>query len=131
MRKLLLILFGIICLSCNSEKTKEKRTVSRIEINTILEDSTLSIRAIEILDSQSLAFAANNNSYGLYSVGMDKWVISRIEHDSLDIEFRSIANNSIDYIFTDPPFGANIMYSELSFLLESWIKIKTNSTAPT
>ena len=97
MRKLLLILFGIICLSCNSEKTKEKRTVSRIEINTILEDSTLSIRAIEILDSQSLAFAANNNSYGLYSVGMDKWVISRIEHDSLDIEFRSIANNSIDF----------------------------------
>ncbi len=36
-------------------------------------------------------------------------------------------DNSIDYIFTDPPFGANIMYSELNFLWESWLKIKTNN----
>ena len=39
----------------------------------------------------------------------------------------TLADNSIDYIFTDPPFGANIMYSELSFLTESWIKVKTNN----
>lgn len=38
-----------------------------------------------------------------------------------------IENNSIDYIFTDPPFGANIMYSELNFLHESWLKVKTNN----
>lgn len=36
--------------------------------------------------------------------------------------------NSVDYIFTDPPFGANIMYSELSFLWESWLKVKTDNT---
>ena len=36
------------------------------------------------------------------------------------------SNNSIDYIFTDPPFGANIMYSELNFLQENWLKVKTN-----
>jgi 16S rRNA G966 N2-methylase RsmD len=34
----------------------------------------------------------------------------------------------IDYIFTDPPFGWNITYSELNFLWESWLKIKTNQT---
>lgn len=28
--------------------------------------------------------------------------------------------NSIDYIFTDPPFGDNIPYAELNFLVESW-----------
>ncbi len=38
-----------------------------------------------------------------------------------------IADCSIDYIFTDPPFGANIMYSELNFLWESWLKVKTNN----
>lgn len=38
-----------------------------------------------------------------------------------------ILDNSIDYIFTDPPFGANIMYSELNFLWESWIGIRTNN----
>ena len=38
----------------------------------------------------------------------------------------SIEDNSIDYIFTDPPFGANIMYSELNYIPESWLKVKTN-----
>ena len=36
-------------------------------------------------------------------------------------------DNSVDYIFTDPPFGANIMYSELNFIQESWLKVKTNN----
>lgn len=35
--------------------------------------------------------------------------------------------NSIDYIFTDPPFGSNIMYSEANFLWESWLKVFTNN----
>ncbi len=39
----------------------------------------------------------------------------------------NISNNSIDYIFTDPPFGANIMYSELNFIAEAWLKVKTNN----
>lgn len=38
-------------------------------------------------------------------------------------------DNSIDYLFFDPPFGANLMYSELSYLWESWLKIFTDSTA--
>ena len=38
-----------------------------------------------------------------------------------------INSNFIDYIFTDPPFGANIMYSELSYLWESWLKVKTDN----
>lgn len=36
-----------------------------------------------------------------------------------------LPNNSIDYIFTDPPFGENIYYSDLNFLIESWHKVKT------
>ena len=39
----------------------------------------------------------------------------------------NLPNNSIDYIFTDPPFGANISYSELNFIQESWLKVKTNN----
>ena len=37
-----------------------------------------------------------------------------------------IQNSSIDYIFTDPPFGGNLNYSELSFLWESWLRVFTN-----
>jgi DNA modification methylase len=38
-----------------------------------------------------------------------------------------IPNESIDYIFTDPPFGANINYSEMNFLWESWLRAKTDT----
>ncbi len=39
----------------------------------------------------------------------------------------SLLSNSLDYIFTDPPFGGNIMYSELNFLWEAWLKVFTNN----
>jgi hypothetical protein len=34
---------------------------------------------------------------------------------------------SVDYIFTDPPFGENIYYADLNFLVESWHRVWTNS----
>lgn len=40
----------------------------------------------------------------------------------------TISDNSIDYIFTDPPFGANIMYSELNIITESWLNLFTNNS---
>jgi len=39
----------------------------------------------------------------------------------------NVEENSIDYIFTDPPFGNNLNYSELSFIWESWLKVITNN----
>jgi DNA modification methylase/predicted RNA-binding Zn-ribbon protein involved in translation (DUF1610 family) len=38
----------------------------------------------------------------------------------------SLNANTIDYIFTDPPFGDNLMYSELNFIWEAWLKVFTN-----
>ncbi|ELE6493747.1 MULTISPECIES: DNA methyltransferase [Enterobacteriaceae] len=38
-----------------------------------------------------------------------------------------IKDNSIDYMFFDPPFGSNINYSELNFLWEAWLKVFTNN----
>lgn len=40
---------------------------------------------------------------------------------------KNIKNSSIDYIFTDPPFGSNLSYSELSFIWEAWLKVVTNN----
>ena len=36
-------------------------------------------------------------------------------------------SESIDYIFLDPPFGANLSYSELNYLWESWLCVKTDN----
>lgn len=38
-----------------------------------------------------------------------------------------IPDNSLDYVFTDPPFGENIYYSDLNYLVESWHGVKTNT----
>jgi DNA modification methylase len=38
-----------------------------------------------------------------------------------------IPDNSIDYVFVDPPFGKNIMYSEMSFLYEAWLRVYTSN----
>lgn len=37
-----------------------------------------------------------------------------------------VPENSVDYIFTDPPFGENIYYSDLNFLVEAWSRVLTN-----
>jgi DNA modification methylase len=41
--------------------------------------------------------------------------------------YYSIPDNTLDYIFLDPPFGSNLNYSELNFLWESWLKVLTNN----
>lgn len=38
-----------------------------------------------------------------------------------------LPDNSVDYIFTDPPFGGNIMYSELNTIWEGWLRVRTNN----
>jgi DNA modification methylase len=42
-------------------------------------------------------------------------------------DLRPIPSNSIDYIFTDPPFGSNINYSEMNYLWEAWLGVFTQT----
>jgi len=37
-----------------------------------------------------------------------------------------IPDNSIDYIFTDPPYGDSVPYLELNYLFSSWLKFEPN-----
>jgi len=38
-----------------------------------------------------------------------------------------INDNSFDYLFIDPPFGENLMYSELNYFWESWLEVFTEN----
>ncbi len=42
-------------------------------------------------------------------------------------DLRAIPDDTIDYIFTDPPFGGNINYSEMNYLWESWLGVFTQT----
>ncbi len=41
--------------------------------------------------------------------------------------FYQIPSDSLDYVFIDPPFGSNIIYSDLSLLHEAWLAVETNT----
>ena len=42
-----------------------------------------------------------------------------------------VVDNSVDYVFTDPPFGSNIYYGDSSFLWEAWLGEQTDVAAET
>ena len=54
--------------------------------------------------------------------GRGNSIVSLTSATSLNID-----SNSIDYIFIDPPFGANLMYSELNSIWEGWLRVKTDN----
>lgn len=45
------------------------------------------------------------------------------QHSSCDID---LPDGSIDYVFTDPPFGGNIPYAEINFINEAWFNRYTD-----
>ena len=46
---------------------------------------------------------------------------------TVDCSSIALPDNSIDYVFTDPPFGENIFYADLNYLVESWHRILTRA----
>lgn len=80
------------------------------------------------------ALCQENNVYNLLSNKAEMIYKACIEYEGEHCIVSSnsstqevIPDMSIDYIFVDPPFGANINYSELSFLWEAWLKVITNN----
>ncbi|MEO8935112.1 MAG: oxidoreductase [Xanthomarina sp.] len=91
------LMIVLLIVSCEKNDPFIPRDFNTVEIETILEDSMLSIRAIEILSDKSLAFAANNGAFGLYDPFKKNWQISKQEYDSLELQFRAVAHTSSDF----------------------------------
>lgn len=70
-------------------------------------------------------YFANFKINELAQIGSLRQYYSQVSTHSSTFWF--IPNNNIDYIFVDPPFGSNLMYSELNFLWEAWLKVLTNN----
>lgn len=122
MKQLLVLCILVSFFSCNTEEKFIPRDFNSIEIEPILEDSLLSIRAIDILDDEGLAFAANNNTFGLYNPAKKSWNISKQKQDSLKFSFRAIGHTSTDFfmltvanpalLFKTTDSGMQLVYRE-------------------
>lgn len=89
------LLFGVmLMISCS---TKEKSIeFSQVEIQTVFTDS-VSIRAIEFLDSNTLAFAGSNGVYGTVEVKTNKVRSNIQQYDSIIPAFRAVAHTDTDF----------------------------------
>ncbi len=95
MKKLLLIL-SVVLIGCNStEKDRERKVVTHVEIQDLLKDS-VSIRAIEII-GEDLAFAGSDGVYGIYNANAGEIKMNRQQYDSLYPQFRAVASTSTDF----------------------------------
>jgi DNA modification methylase len=59
--------------------------------------------------------------FGATKVGAGETAVTVGSAASLPIQ-----DKSVDYIFTDPPFGENIYYADLNILVESWHRVSTD-----
>jgi hypothetical protein len=41
------------------------------------------------------------------------------------VDLQNIPSGTVDYIFTDPPFGESLQYAELNMFVEVWLRVKT------
>lgn len=41
-------------------------------------------------------------------------------------DLQAIASNSVDYVFTDPPYAGKVQYGELNFVWEAWLGFDTH-----
>ena len=72
--------------------------------------------------------AINNLKSKIKDFTFDYKIKNSIVSTTSATNLHNLNNNSIDYIFVDPPFGSNLMYSELNSLWEGWINIFTNNS---
>ncbi|MDT0647289.1 oxidoreductase [Zunongwangia sp. F260] len=103
--KKLLYLYILLIISCKSEnksgnpseEEKDRETfISNVHVQTILEDDSLSVRAIEVIGN-NLAFAGNNGVYGLYNAAEGSWKTNVQEYNGTTPEFRAVASTANDF----------------------------------
>lgn len=92
MRIVLVLLVFVVFNSCKKEKSFKSREISGLWIKDILNDSLLSIRTIELIDS-NVYYAANNGRYGIV-LEDGSLVTDKLSKDSIVPSFRSSSFNN-------------------------------------
>ncbi|MCL4553395.1 MAG: GxxExxY protein [Candidatus Marsarchaeota archaeon] len=72
--------------------------------------------AFDVIERKHKSFVA----LGLNTSATDTIVTCQSHAD-----LSNIPNDSVDYIFTDPPFGESLQYAELNFFHEAWLRVYT------
>jgi photosystem II stability/assembly factor-like uncharacterized protein len=94
--KRVLFLIPILILSFSCEEEPKSHNYKTVQINTVFEDS-VSIRAIEFLDPNTLAFAGNKGIYGTVDLRTNKVRSNTMKYHTSIPEFRAVAHTTSDF----------------------------------
>jgi DNA modification methylase len=64
---------------------------------------------------------SNNEIGAFFKEGETAWIFTQSATD-----MGNIPDSSIDYVFTDPPYGDSVPYLELNYVYASWLKFPVN-----
>ncbi len=99
------------------------KTINSVKVDTLLSQK-ISVRAL-LVDKQKVWFSANNNRFGYLDIEKGSQYIQKIKVDSLEMEFRSIAqtttnifclsagNPAILYRISKKDLNPKLVYSEI------------------
>lgn len=116
------VLGSLRILSKQAKHNKERRT-ENAGLGWVNAGVTGTLYVSSCPAEQSVLFFFSKKINKLSSFGKDPKAFCLSTSSSTEIFAPA---STIDYIFTDPPFGGNLNYSELSFLWEAWLKVVTN-----
>ena len=89
-------LLSLLILIASCSEKKQSKPFSKVQIETVFEDS-VSIRAIEFLDSRTLAFGGSNGNYGTVDVATHTVRANIQTHDTLYPGFRAVGKTTSDF----------------------------------
>lgn len=120
--KLIIACFLLIGLSsCKQEASLKTRTISKVKFETLIQDSILGIRAIQLVDS-SLYYVANDG-YSGFIFYHGALLTDRTSQDSIFPSFRSIAYNGKN-VFSLSIESPSYLYKKEKANLDIFIKNK-------
>lgn len=122
------LLFTLTAMAVNISKMNCWRYDVSFPYNPI--SGTLYVAALPV--ESNVFYGVKNKSKRLASAwsGIPSSTLIAVTTQSCS-QLASIPDCSMDYVFTDPPFGSNIIYSDLNLLYEGWLRVETNTAAET
>ena len=119
-QSLMLVVTSLLLYSSHLSRWRLENKSGPLSGTLYISSTTMPLDALTIMPGRIKRIAAAKKS--LVGFG-EKTVITTMSSTNL----KNIPDRSIDYVFIDPPFGGNLMYSELSFLWEAWLQVITNN----
>jgi 16S rRNA G966 N2-methylase RsmD len=74
------------------------------------------------LFERKIEAAVRSDRYIRERVAANGHEIGRVDYKIGSADALDLSDESVDYVFTDPPFGSNIFYSDMSLFHEVWLR---------